>query len=119
MHSKGTIKGGCGNTGGHFNPYATVHAGPTEAVRHVGDLGNIIADKDGKVDTVIIDDRITLYEDQAEKDGKKRANVVGLAFVIHSGKDDMGKGTGLKAAGSKASGNAGTRVACGTIKMLS
>ena len=50
-------------------------------------------------------------------DGGDR-DVAGLAVVVHAGQDDLGQGVGDKAEGSKKTGNAGGRVACGVIKLL-
>ena len=46
-------------------------------------------------------------------DPNSKANILGLAVVVHSGKDDLGKGGDT---GSLKTGNAGSRVACGIIK---
>lgn len=85
------------SAGGHFNPFDTPHAGPTDAERHVGDLGNISADGEGmatynRVDTVVA--------------FSGRANILGRGMVVHGGEDDMS---------SQPSGAAGPRVACGVI----
>ena len=58
----------------------------------------------------IVDKMITLG-DGGEND------IVGRAFVVHAGEDDLGLGVGDAASGSKKTGNAGPRVACGIIKM--
>jgi len=88
--------------------------GPKEADvlnRHRGDLGNIVADAKGVATINMVDKLIALIP-------KKHYNnnvVVGRAFVVHALKDDLGKG-GNK--GSLATGNAGARLACGTIALV-
>ncbi len=85
------------STGGHFNPDKKPHAGPHDAERHVGDLGNITADSEGKVTLNIKDDMIRLSGPHS---------VVGRALVVHAGIDDLK---------SQPAGNAGARIACGVI----
>jgi Cu-Zn family superoxide dismutase len=42
IHTLGDISAADGaGTGGHYNPTTKIHAIPTDADRHVGDLGNI------------------------------------------------------------------------------
>merc|ERR1711928_95868 len=44
VHQYGDIfTNGCTSTGGHFNPDKVDHGAPSDSVRHVGDLGNILA----------------------------------------------------------------------------
>ena len=76
------------------------HSGPTSAERHVGDLGNVVADASGNVVTEIVDTQATL---QGEVD------ITGKAIVIHEGEDDLGLGGD---SGSLATGNAGGRAGC-------
>ena len=83
--------------GGHFNPELTPHAGPNAAIRHVGDLGNLIADENGKAHYEFVDDLLSF-------EGKH--NIIGRGIIIHSGEDDLS---------SQPSGNSGSRIACGTI----
>lgn len=37
----------CSSGGDHYNPQKTEHGGKHDWIRHVGDLGNIFADRDG------------------------------------------------------------------------
>lgn len=96
--------GDCSNpkgksAGGHFNPENVKHAGHDSAVRHVGDFGNIIADKDGNAHAEFIDNLISF---------KGKHNIIGRGIVIHGGADDLT---------SQPSGNAGPRVGCGSISL--
>lgn len=85
------------SAGGHYNPGEKSHAGPGHDMRHVGDLGNIEADEKGVAFIDIKDTHVKL-------NGKR--SVVGRAFIVHAGKDDLS---------SQPSGAAGKRVACGVI----
>ena len=85
------------SAGGHFVGSGEMHAGPEAAMRHVGDLGNIIADNNTEVKLAFDDAKISLTGEDS---------IIGRAVVIHAGKDDMA---------SQPSGAAGSRVACGVI----
>ncbi|KND04748.1 uncharacterized protein SPPG_00453 [Spizellomyces punctatus DAOM BR117] len=103
VHAFGSIFPNCTAAGDHFNPDNTTHGAPTDSVRHAGDLGNIVANEFGVVDTEIVDSVIAL-------DG--RYNIIGRSFVVHANRDDLGRGN---APTSKTNGNSGARVACGVI----
>ena len=84
------------------------HGAPTDAERHVGDLGNILTLSGSPFTPIMISDP------QLSLDPNSEAFVGGRAIVIHGGEDDLGRG------GNEASlkaGNAGPRVACGVIKV--
>lgn len=89
--------------GPHYNPYGLTHGGPNVAERHVGDLGNVIANESGNAEYHGEDSLITLF-------GK--FSVLGRSCVLHAGEDDLGQG-GHEL--SKTTGNSGGRVACGVI----
>nr|QMS43996.1 Cu/Zn superoxide dismutase [Geloina coaxans] len=102
VHEFGDNSDGCTSAGAHNNPDGVDHAGPQDAVRHVGDLGNVTADESGcKVD--ITDKVITLVGERS---------IIGRTLVVHENKDDLGRG-GHEL--SKTTGNAGGRLACGVI----
>lgn len=107
--------------------------GPTDSERHVGDLGNVVADASGKAVIDLVDKQIAL-------DGAH--NIIGRSLVVstqlyffnvwglflmvvinseltkspilqvHADPDDLGKG-GHEL--SSTTGNAGARVACAVI----
>ncbi|MGH7170507.1 MAG: superoxide dismutase family protein [Gemmataceae bacterium] len=83
--------------GGHFNPEKKKHGGPHTAERHVGDLGNISADADGKATINMTDKHIALSGSHS---------IVGRAVIIHAKADDLK---------SQPSGDAGPRVAGGVV----
>ena len=85
--------------GGHFNPSGAMHGDPAGATHHTGDLGNIDVAADG---TGTLSASSTLMSLQADNAGY----VVGHAFILHAGTDDLvGQPTG----------NSGARLACGVI----
>ena len=73
------------------------------AERHVGDLGNIVADAEGKVDYTFHDKVISL---------KGTNNIIGRTLIVHADEDDLGRGDFPD---SKTTGHAGARVSCGVI----
>jgi Cu-Zn family superoxide dismutase len=91
------------SAGGHFNPTNAHHGvdNPAEPKPHAGDMPNFTVKPDGTAKTTIVDKGVTLGEG---------ANSVfangGTALMIHAKADDMK---------SDPSGNAGDRIACGTI----
>jgi superoxide dismutase, Cu-Zn family len=85
------------SAGAHFNPNKTKHGGPDSSERHVGDLGNLVADETGKAHYERTDKIISL---------RGPNSIIGKSIVIHSGEDDFK---------TQPSGNSGARVACGVI----
>jgi len=103
IHESGDIREGCTSTRGHFNPKKVTHGAPVDSVRHVGDLGNVVADANGMAAIDITDSVISLQGTNC---------VLGRAFVVHAKADDLGKGGNED---SLKTGNAGGRLDCGII----
>lgn len=104
IHETGNLTEDCKNCKGHFNPFQKNHGGLYSKERHVGDLGNIIADEKGVC-------KMRLYDNQISLRTPKR-NIIGRSLVIHSGEDDLGRGDNDE---SMITGNSGSRVACAVI----
>lgn len=83
--------------GGHFNPTGAPHGGPDSEKRHVGDLGNIKADGEGKATYRRVDKMISLNGPHS---------IIGRSVILHAKADDLK---------SQPSGDAGDRIGCGTI----
>ena len=105
IHEFGDMSDGCKSMGGHYNPDNVDHGGLKEG--HVGDLENVLADKDGIAKFSIVAERVDLLGDRS---------VVGRGIVIHEDEDDLGKGGDAE---SLKTGNAGERLACGVITLRS
>lgn len=99
VHANGDCSSGDGKSaGGHYNPNDNQHGAPDSSSRHVGDLGNVTADAQGNVNETRTDKTMKL---------SGFLSVVGKAFIVHGGADDLS---------SQPSGAAGPRVACGVIQ---
>ncbi|KAF2860419.1 copper/zinc binding superoxide dismutase [Piedraia hortae CBS 480.64] len=103
VHAYGDNTNGCTSAGPHFNPHNKEHGAPTDADRHVGDLGNVKTDGQGTAQGKTTDKFVKLIGPES---------VIGRTVVVHAGTDDLGKGGNAE---SKKTGNAGTRPACGVI----
>jgi Cu-Zn family superoxide dismutase len=90
------------SAGGHFNPEGKQHGLQNPQGPHAGDMRNITVGANGTVTSTVEDPRVTLAEG---KPNSVFANG-GTALVIHEKADDMK---------TDPAGNAGPRIACGTI----
>lgn len=106
VHALGDISNGCSSVGSHFDPDHSDHGGPQDSQRHVGDLGNIAADRSGNAIINLTDQKISLNGPNA---------VIGRSLVIHDNPDDLGRGSDSE---SKKTGNAGAPIACGVIGIV-
>lgn len=94
-------KGNCASSdfmsaGGHFNPGGHPH-GPQDGTRHAGDMPNLQADAQGKVDQKFVLKGAKLQGD---------SGLVGRAVIVHVDPDDFK---------TQPTGNSGARMACGVI----
>ena len=85
------------SAGGHFNPAGMPHAMPSSDMRHVGDLGNVEVDSEGKAHLDYVD-RVISFTGQN--------SVIGRGVIVHEKEDDLK---------TQPTGAAGARVACGVI----
>lgn len=88
------------SAGGHFNPTSEPHGGPSDEHRHVGDLGNVVADKQGNA-------RLEHRYDRLALEGP--LGVLGRSVVVHANPDDLR---------TQPTGNTGARLACGVIGVV-
>ena len=101
----------CGASGGHFNPAGNFHGAFNNDAddRHVGDLKMLEADADGFADYTYVDALASL-------DSTSENYIGGRSLTIHALEDDLGLGGD---AGSQAAGNAGPRIGCCNIEIVS
>lgn len=98
IHQNGVCdQPGYKKAGDHFNPDAHSHGGPAASIKHIGDLGNLVANEKG------------VAEKEITMDGIKDVNMImDRALIVHEKADDLV---------SQPSGNSGDRIACGIIKV--
>ncbi len=98
IHQYGDCSASDGTSaGGHFNPENKNHGAPSDAERHVGDLGNLMAEADSTAHLEMTDSLISFSGEHS---------IIGRAIIVHAGEDDLT---------SQPTGDAGSRVACGVI----
>lgn len=106
VHEFGDTTNGCVTAGPHFNvDKEKHHGGPTSAVRHNGDLGNIVANEQGVATVNITDSQISLVSGD-------KLDIKARTLVVHEKRDDLGLGGDEE---SLKTGNAGGRIACAVI----
>jgi superoxide dismutase, Cu-Zn family len=92
------------SAGPHFNPTNAHHGinNPQDPHPHLGDLPNLVVNKEGKAKTTFVAKNVTLGEgaDSVFHDG-------GTTVIIHAKQDDLK---------SDPAGNSGDRIACGVIE---
>ncbi|CAD7944374.1 unnamed protein product [Amoebophrya sp. A25] len=111
IHEKADFSDGCASAGPHYNPDNKQHGGPQDKERHVGDMGNIVVDKNGCSKGELRDHLIKLSGPWS---------VIGRSVMVHADPDDLGRGDnsqpGVNGKTSKTTGNAGARIGCGEIR---
>lgn len=92
------VETGFKKSGSHFNPEHANHGSLHDG--HAGDLGNIVADKNGEAHFDIKTSKFNLIQDD-------KHSILGRALVVHAGKDDEK---------TNPAGNSGERILCGVVK---
>lgn len=105
VHANADLSNACLASGAHYNPFNQTHGGPLDEIRHVGDLGNALADNNGVASFSSNDTVISLRDSDI-------TSVVARALVIHALADDLGRGGWPD---SNTTGHAGARIACAII----
>lgn len=98
IHEYGNCEGDGTQAGGHYNPYGKRHGSPDDKQRHVGDLGNVIADAQGNAYFERIDTVVRLNGPRS---------IVGKSVIIHALEDDYK---------TQPTGNSLGKIACGIIE---
>ena len=98
IHEYGDCSASDGTSaGGHFNPDGHDHAGLGAEMNHIGDLGNISADKNGHGQLEFTTTQFAFHGPHS---------IIGRSIIVHADADDLK---------SQPTGNAGARIACGVI----
>ena len=100
IHEFGSCEDSGKAAGSHYNPKGSKHGDLLKeghGKAHAGDMGSITADKDGKAALEVLLPMVGL--------SSGTFNVGGRSLILHEKPDDL----------SQPAGNAGGRIACGTI----
>lgn len=98
VHDKGDCSAqDAASAGDHFNPTKQAHGRATGEHRHMGDLENLVADKNG----------MAKYERTFPASDLSVASLVGRSVVVHEKADDLK---------TQPSGDSGARIGCGVIR---
>jgi len=101
IHEAGDCSSGDGmSTKGHFNPQNKPHGHHSSAERHAGDLPSLVANAEGRANVKIDLDVITLRPGAT--------SIIDRGLIVHADPDDYK---------TQPTGNAGTRIACGVIRL--
>lgn len=79
IHEYGKCEGNFKSAGGHYNPEKSPHGGPASRTKHLGDLGNLVADKVGEATTEVFIGNNNHNFDQ----------LIGKSVILHSKADDL------------------------------
>jgi len=85
------------SAGSHLMAPGEKHAGLEDPNRHIGDMGNLVANDKGYAHLTFVDDKLSFSGPYS---------IIGRAVIVHEDADDLS---------TQPTGNAGGRVACGTI----
>jgi Cu-Zn family superoxide dismutase len=100
VHEKGDCSDIPGKSmGEHFAPRGEPHGLPSAPRRHIGDLGNMVVDQNGRGELKIVAEGANLEKQDP-------LSFLNRAIVIHEGQDK----------GTQPSGDAGKPLACGVIE---
>ncbi|RNA02692.1 cysteine dioxygenase [Brachionus plicatilis] len=111
IHEYGDITSECDRLGSHYDPLSIKTHGNVADFhfnKHLGDLGNIESDKNGKAKIDII-----LHDGLINLSSPGKFSLMYRSFAIHENGDDLGKGLSEN---SRVNGNSGPIIACGQIR---
>lgn len=97
VHEYANCSGDFEEAGGHFNPGDNTHGKPGPN-SHAGDLGNIKADKNGKINTSFTTKSLSF---------EGPTSLLNKSIIVHEKPDDFK---------TQPTGDAGKRIGCGIIK---
>jgi Cu-Zn family superoxide dismutase len=96
IHEVGDCSKKGARIGKHLNPSKQKHGPPASAKRHLGDLGDIVADADGNATFEMSTDSVVLEDGRPD-------SILQRSLVVHAKKDDR-------------AGSGGAPIACGVIE---